>query len=91
MVAQLARDHDLKLPLAFVESEVEYVMGRFPSDKMETYLDAERTGRGIAPRIERANRARLLDVIAAYRRAIAAEGKLDWEDLPARVSLAFQT
>ena len=56
----------IRLPFDFIGDEVEYILGRFPHDDLDRYLDAERTGRGQAPRVDRTTRQALLDLIAAY-------------------------
>ncbi|MEI8719789.1 3'-5' exonuclease [Mesorhizobium sp. ISC11] len=82
-ISRLAALEGVKLPSKFVASEVEYVMGRFLPGSSGAYLDAERAGRGIAPRVERPNRELILKVIEKYRAEIAKAGFLDWEDLTA--------
>ncbi len=81
-----ARQRGIKLQKEFLFSEIEYILGRFSPNNYVSYLDIERTGRGIAPRIDRITRERLLAVISDYRGAIKKIGKIDWEDLPQRVS-----
>lgn len=58
-VRDLAGQEGLTLSREFLDSEVEYVLGRFQPE-YGGYLDAERTGRGLSPRIERATRERIL-------------------------------
>jgi superfamily I DNA/RNA helicase len=70
------------LPSEFLLGEVEYVMGRFPKDKRALYLDAERTGRGLAPRVDRSTREQILSLIEDYQKKLSSLGRLDWEDLP---------
>ncbi|NEU98479.1 AAA family ATPase [Bradyrhizobium uaiense] len=80
-----ARQRGIKLQNEFLFSEIEYILGRFSPKDYDSYLDVERTGRGIAPRVERATRERLLAVINDYRGSIKKSGRIDWEDLPQRV------
>jgi superfamily I DNA/RNA helicase len=80
-----ARQRGIKLEDEFLVSEIEYVLGRFSPRNYSLYLDIERTGRGIAPRVDRSSRERLLAVISDYRSFIKKVGKIDWEDLPQRV------
>lgn len=80
-----AHQRGIKLQDEFLVSEVEYILGRFSPRDYSLYLDIERTGRGIAPRVERPTREKLLAVIADYRTFIKKNGKIDWEDLPQRV------
>lgn len=85
-IARYAAQRGIKLQKAFLVSEVEYVLGRFSPKNYSSYLDVERTGRGIAPRVDRVTRERLLEVIQDYRNENKKAGKIDWEDLPQRIS-----
>ncbi len=79
-VAQLASG----LPLSgdFILREVDYVLGRFVPDKITDYLTCSRDGRGIAPRMERALRQKLLDtVIDPYIVWKKGRNILDWNDI----------
>jgi DNA helicase IV len=80
-ILDIAKQEGLALPPEFLLSEIEYVLGRFPPD-YSAYLDVERTGRGLSPRVERTARQRILNVIKRYKARLAARGELDWEDLP---------
>ena len=69
--------------------EVEYVLGRFPPDGRDVYLQAERSGRGRAPAVTRRSRARLLDdVIGPYEEEKARAGKVDWNDIALEAAAA---
>ena len=73
----------------FLLGEIDYVLGRYLPDDLERYLDAERTGRGQAPRVDRAMRTRLLEgVLRPYRDWKEKEDRWDWNDLA--VSLATE-
>lgn len=66
----------------FFADEVAYILGRFMPQNRSEYLTVERRGRGIAPRVDRPVRERLLqDVIPAYEEAKAQRGLIDWSDL----------
>lgn len=84
-IRDLLRQEGVTLPIEFACSEVEYVLGRF-HPPYDAYLDAERTGRGTAPRVERATRQRILNALSRYKTRLAGRGELDWEDLPQAVS-----
>lgn len=78
----------LNLPADFLADEVDYVLGRFPHDRLGDYADPsktdtyERRGRGTIPRMDRVQRQRLLaDVVYPYRTWLAQESKLDWNDV----------
>jgi hypothetical protein len=85
IIKRLGLQRGIRLSPDFLCDEVEYVLGRFPEDELETYLTAERTGRGLAPRVEKATRQGILDVIEAFRQETSKLGHVDWEDLPARL------
>jgi superfamily I DNA/RNA helicase len=67
----------------FLVSEVNYVLGRFLPKERDRYVDAERSGRGRSPLVERGEmRRRLLDeVIAPYERWKVEREVVDWNDL----------
>lgn len=83
-IRDLASQEGVTLPKEFLNSEIEYVLGRFQPE-YGGYLDAERTGRGLSPRVERATRQRILKVISRYKKRLVDRGELDWEDLPQAV------
>jgi DNA helicase IV len=80
-ILDIARQEGLSLSANFLLSEIEYVLGRF-APNYAGYLDIERTGRGLSPRVERPIRQRILNVIDRYKTRLAARRELDWEDLP---------
>lgn len=86
-VRDLIRQEGVALPVEFACSEIEYVLGRF-HPPYDAYLDAERTGRGLAPRVDRGSRQRILNAISRYKTRLAARGEFDWEDLPQAVLTA---
>lgn len=67
---------------AFLIDEIEYVLGRFPPDGLDRYLQAKRVGRGTTPRISKVRQQALLEgPIAAYTEAKRSNGLVDWNDL----------
>ncbi|ARC89723.1 3'-5' exonuclease [Rhodovulum sp. MB263] len=71
---------------SYVVQESEYLMGRFEPNDLESYISAERTGRGALPRVEASLRRRLLDeVIYPYYRHLADNNWLDWNSLAIRM------
>ena len=71
----------------FLANEVDYVLGRWLPNTRETYLEAERTGRGAAPRVDRPLREQLLtEVIAPYEEWKNEKGIYDWSDLAAELA-----
>jgi superfamily I DNA/RNA helicase len=72
----------------FLADEVDYVLGRYMPDQLGEYHadpshpNYERRGRGAVPRVDRAQRARLVaEVIEPYTRWKEEEGLLDWSDV----------
>lgn len=67
---------------SFLISEVDYVTGRFRPSDLEDYLDCDRDGRGITPRVTKKSRRRLLDeVIYPYGEWKGRHGVIDWSDI----------
>lgn len=89
-ISQLARN--LRLPPDFVADEVDYVLGRFPHDRLTDYADPaatayERRGRGTIPRMERPLRQRLLDeVLLPYLAWLEQTRQLDWNQVAIRAA-----
>jgi DNA helicase IV len=72
----------------FLLGEVGYVLGRLLPADLDNYLTLERTGRGQAPRVERATRKRLIEeVIRPYIAWKEEEHLLDWNDLAVALAL----
>lgn len=66
----------------YVVKECDYILGRFEPEKMSEYLDAERTGRGLMPRVQQSTRQQILDeVITPYHLWLQNNGTLDWNQL----------
>ena len=66
----------------FLLNEVQYVLGRFLPEELDSYLDARRTGRGVSPRVDRALRTRILtEVIRPYALWKEQREELDWNDI----------
>ena len=75
--------------LEYFTDEVEYVIGRFPPDRREDYLEATRSGRGRAPAVPQRIRQRLLiDVIGPFEAQKANQGESDWNDIAVEASTA---
>ncbi len=68
--------------MTYFAEEIRYVMGRFPPGNRDGYLSADRSGRGRAPAVPRALRARLLsEVIEPYAAWKSENGFIDWNDV----------
>lgn len=81
MLRQLASEVP-ELEVAYVMQEVEYLLGRFEPEKIEDYIGAERTGRGVQPRVDVALRRNLLDKVAyPYLEKLDEKGWVDWNRL----------
>lgn len=66
----------------YVVNEVEYLLGRFKPEDLSDYITAERTGRGISPRVERTVRQRILDdVVTPYKEKLQQNNSVDWNDI----------
>ncbi|UEG37677.1 AAA family ATPase [Enterobacter ludwigii] len=66
----------------YVVNEVEYLLGRFKPENLSDYITAERTGRGISPRVERTVRQRILDeVVTPYKLKLQQNNAVDWNDV----------
>ena len=78
---QLARSFE-GLDPSYVVQEVEYLLGRFEPEDIESYVGSERTGRGALPRVDASLRRRILDeVVYPYRHHLDQNGWLDWNAL----------
>lgn len=65
----------------FIADEAAYVLGRFAKNSLDEYLTARRDGRGTVPRMERPNRAILLEkVIKPYLEYKVENSLKDWND-----------
>ena len=79
----------ISLPEDFLVDEVEYLLGRFLPSELKNYLSCRRDGRGIAPRVERPLRKKIIsEVILPYNKWKKSKGVKDWNDLA--VDLATQ-
>lgn len=78
---------NLGLPPRFLLSEVEYVLGRFLPADLDEYASAARVGRGTSPRMEKQQRAALLEeVIKPYQKWKAGNHRFDWNDLAVKLA-----
>ena len=78
----LPREGPIGRNLEYFTDEVEYAIGRFPSDQREDYQSATRSGRGRAPVVPRRIRRTLLaDVIERFEEQKAERGESDWNDV----------
>lgn len=70
------------LDASYVVQEVEYLIGRFEPEDLESYVAAERTGRGALPRVDAALRRRILDeVVHPYVKNLDDKNWIDWNRL----------
>ncbi|GFM62855.1 DNA helicase [Pseudomonas cichorii] len=78
---QLASQIGILTP-AYVVKEAEYLLGRFESEDLESYIACERTGRGALPRVDKNLRRKILDdVIYPYQVWLKENQWLDWNDV----------
>jgi DNA helicase IV len=72
----------LPLSPSYVAREVDYLLGRFEPENFDEYLTAERTGRGLEPRVSRVLRKSILDnVVRPYKKILADRALSDWNDV----------
>ncbi|EGR3261560.1 hypothetical protein DLI08_17435 [Vibrio parahaemolyticus] len=70
------------LDLDYLCSEVDYILGRFPKDNLDLYLDATRVGRGTKPRIDKALRQKILEnIVLPYQEFKTLHNIVDWNDI----------
>lgn len=66
----------------YVVDECNYILGRFEPEGLNSYLDSERTGRGLMPRIPQATRKQIIEeVINPYHAWLQANDIIDWNQL----------
>ncbi|XHF35548.1 AAA family ATPase [Pseudomonas chlororaphis] len=66
----------------YVVNECNYILGRFEPERLSSYLDADRTGRGQMPRVPKATRQQILDeVIEPYHAWLRENNIIDWNQL----------
>lgn len=66
----------------YVVSECSYILGRFEPERLNEYLDTERTGRGQTPRVPQTTRQQILDqVIIPYHSWLQENDITDWNQL----------
>lgn len=71
----------------YILKEVDYVLGRFRPVDIESYMEAERTGRGAQPRVDRATRRKIIDeIIAPYQTWLSDMGVIDWNGLAVKMA-----
>lgn len=74
------------LEASYVVQEVEYLLGRFEPENIESYVDAERSGRGPRPRVDANLRRQLLDqVVYPYLQHLSDNNWVDWNQLAIRM------
>ncbi|WP_127165666.1 3'-5' exonuclease [Xanthomonas euvesicatoria] len=75
------------LSQSYLAKEVDYILGRFHPSRLEEYIIAERTGRGLQPRVERTLRRQILDkIVIPYLDWLEAQGGVDWNGLAIKMS-----
>jgi superfamily I DNA/RNA helicase len=73
--------------LNYLVDEVDYILGRFRPDEFEKYLTAKREGRGASPRVDRALRRQILDlVVKPYETWKSSINLVDWNDLAVKLA-----
>lgn len=76
------RHQEIGLPFDFLQAEAEYVLGRFPEDELDSYLDCTRVGRGNNPRVDNPIRTKILNlVLKPYLSWKRTNRVTDWHDI----------
>jgi len=89
LIKSLLHKSGITADLRYFVEEAEYILGRFPPNDRDSYIDAERAGRGRAPAVTKATRSKILnDVIAPYERGKERNGQVDWNDIALRAAMA---
>ncbi|NGZ68758.1 hypothetical protein G6Z92_17665 [Vibrio aestuarianus subsp. cardii] len=74
--------HTVPLDDQFLVDEVEYLLGRLDEEKLEDYIEIERSGRGTIPRVEKTLRRQILDeIVYPYIESKKSLKQLDWNDI----------
>nr|WP_245158321.1 MULTISPECIES: 3'-5' exonuclease [unclassified Brevundimonas] len=91
--AYLARQSDgTKLTSGYLSKEIDYLLGRFLPADIDQYLTKERSGRGLAPRVDREAREKILtNVVRPYTQWKLDNGYADWNDLAVSMYAAKQS
>jgi superfamily I DNA/RNA helicase len=70
------------LDVDWAANEVDYVMGRYATGDLERYMTDERTGRGVAPRVDSSLKRRILDeIVYPFQTLKASKALWDWNDV----------
>lgn len=70
------------LDVDWTVNEVDYLMGRYATKDLERYMVDERTGRGVAPRVDQALRRKILDeVVYPFQAHKVSLSLWDWNDV----------
>ena len=82
LLRELLTDAGVSSDLDYFVAEVEYIIGRFQPEDFDSYIRAQRTGRGRAPAVTERTRGKLLsEVIVPYTREKYRRGVVDWNDV----------
>ncbi|WP_449467814.1 3'-5' exonuclease [Stenotrophomonas humi] len=72
----------VNLSRAYLLKEIDYLIGRFKPEDLERYIDLERTGRGVVPRVDSATRRKILDnIVYPYLQYLVKNDIYDWNRL----------
>lgn len=75
----------------YLVKEAEYLMGRFEHERLESYIDSERTGRGTLPRVDQRLRRRILDeIVYPYLEWLRTKGAVDWNGVAGQMAASDQ-
>ncbi len=78
----VARSGIGNLSESYLKKEVDYLMGRFRPQDFELYMNSERTGRGLLPRVESTTRRKILNnIVYPYQGELERRNIYDWNRL----------
>lgn len=76
----------IALPHDFIVDEIDYLLGRFLPEKLDSYITCKRINRGTTPRVDKSLRVRLMkEVVYPYIEWKDEIGQVDWNDLAVKV------
>ena len=82
LLQELLTDAGMSSDLDYFVAEAEYIIGRFQPKDLDSYIRAQRTGRGRAPAVTERTRGKLLaEVVVPYTREKSRRGVVDWNDV----------
>lgn len=80
--------HDLPGSTEFLESEVDYISGRYHPDDLDNYISHQRIGRGSSPSMPKKIRQQLINkVVLPFQKWKQSNNTNDWNDIAVKLSM----